>query len=521
MNLKSLATVAACALCTSAGTVTAETATIGISISPSNLDPQLSLLTSDVGIYRHIYGSLVKVDSNNQVVKDLATDYHPVDDHTWEFKLRKGVKFHDGSDFDAKDVVFTLDRLGTVPGHDGLAAQYVSPITGTEVVDPYTILLKTEQMTPDIPKRLAQISIISNELPEDVTSAQFNSGEAAIGTGPFKYVDWQRGNQLVLERNDEYWDKPSAFERVVLRTMSKSATRVAALEAGDIDMVDNVPPLDAKRLMKRDDVTVELGRSGRVHFLQFDTTSEVPPLTSDTQGEPLEENPYADLRVRKALSMAISRDLIVDRIMNGFAEVVSQGVPKGFEGYNPDIEKPVYDPEHAQTLLAEAGYPDGFALTLGCPNDRYVNDAEICQAIGQMWSRIGLEVTVDTSPKSVYFQKLLAGDYPAHLLAWGNTAGDSISVLKAIAGTPNKKQGRGSYNRSYSDSDLDELIDEAASTVDKQTRVDRLQHAMSVAIEDEVFLPLHVNNVIAATREGLTYTPQMDENTNAMNLRRK
>ncbi|MCZ4352719.1 ABC transporter substrate-binding protein [Roseovarius aestuarii] len=521
MNLRFLATATALSLSALTNTASADTATIGISIAPSTLDPQLSLLTSDVGIYRHIYGSLVKVDSNNQVVLDLATSYKPLDNHTWEFKLREGVKFHDGSDFDAKDVVFTLERLGTVPGHDGLAAQYVAPITDIEVVDPYTILLKTEKVTPDVPKRLAQISIISNELSKDVASADFNSGVAAIGTGPFTYVEWKRGDQLVLDRNDGYWGDPSDFERVVLRTMTNPATRVAALEAGDIDMVDNIPPLDAQRLMEREDITVALGNSGRVHFIQFDTTSDVPPLTTAKDGSPLTTNPFADLRVRQALSMAISRDLIVERIMDGFAQAVSQGVPEGFSGYAPDIPMPVYDTDGAKALLTEAGYPEGFSVTLGCPNDRYVNDAALCQAIGQMWSRIGMDVTVDATPKSVYFKKLLAGDYPAHFLAWGNTSGDSISFLKSIAGTPDKENGRGSYNRSYTNPDLDNLIDKAASIVDEAERVALLREAMTDAINDQVFMPLHINNVIAATRKGLTYTPQVDENTNAMNLRKE
>ena len=521
MRMSNFATVAALSMSTIAGAGWAETATIGISIAPSTLDPQLSLVTSDVGIYRHIYGSLVKVDSNNQVVLDLATSYRPVDEYTWEFKLREDVKFHDGSAFDANDVVFTLERLGTVPGHDGLAAQYVAPITDVEVVDSHTLLLKSEQVTPDMPKRLAQISIISNELPDDVTSAQFNSGEAAIGTGPFKYNDWQRGNQLVLDRYEGYWDDPATFEQVILKTMTNPATRVAALEAGDVDMVDNIPPLDAQRLMDNDDVTVALGSSGRAHFLQFDTTSEVPPLTTVKDGTPLTENPFADLRVREALSLAVSRDLIVERIMDGFAEAISQGVPEGFEGYNPELEVPEYDIDRAKTLLSEAGYPDGFALTLGCSNDRYVNDAALCQAVGQMWSGIGMDVTVDTTPKAVYFKKLLAGEYPAHLLAWGNTSGDSISFLKSIVGTPNKEHGRGSYNRSYSNPELDVLIDKAAATVIEAERVKLLKEAMAVAVDEQVFLPLHVNSVIAATRQGLSYTPQKDENTNAMNLRKE
>ena len=367
MRVTSFATAAAVSLWAMTGAALGETATIGMPTAPSTLDPQLSLMTSDVGIYRHIYGSLTKVDSDNQIVLDLATSYRPLDDYTWEFKLRKNVKFHDGSDFDAQDVLFTLGRLGTVPGHDGLAAEYVSPITDIDVVDSHTLIFKTQQVTPDIPIRFAQISIISNELPKDVTSDRFNKGEAAIGTGPFKYVDWRRGDQLVLERYDGYWDDPAAFTRVILRTMTNPAGRVAALQAGDVDMIGGVPPLDAGRLMKRDDVSVTMTESGRTHFLQFDTISDVPPLTFGADGKPLDKNPYADIRVREALSLAVNRDLIVERIMDGFAKAVSQGVRDGFEGYAPQIALPVQDVARAKALLAEAGYADGFTLTFGMP----------------------------------------------------------------------------------------------------------------------------------------------------------
>ena len=524
MRMTSFATVVAVSLVSlwaMTDAARAETATIGMPTSPSTLDPQLSLTTSDVGIYRHIYGSLVRVDSDNQLVLDLATAYRPLDDYTWEFKLRENVRFHDGSDFDARDVVFTLNRLGTVPGHDGLAAEYVSPITDIDVVDSHTLRFKTQQVTPDIPRRLAQISIISDQLPADVTSASFNNGKAAIGTGPFKYVDWRRGDQLILERYDGYWSDPAAFTRVILRAMTNPAARVAALQAGDVDMIGGVPPLDARRLMARDDVSVAMTQSGRTHFLQFDMTSDVAPLTFGADGKPLTKNPYADIRVREALSLAVNRDLIVGRIMDGFAEGISQGVRDGFAGYAPQIALPVHDIARARALLAEAGYPDGFTLTLGCPNDRYVNDAALCQAIGQMWSRIGMKVTVETMPKSVYFKKMLACEFPVHLLGWGNTAGNSVSFLKSVVGTPDKAAGRGSWNCSYSNPELDALIDRAASTVDEAARIGLLQKAMIMAVTQQAFLPLHVNKVIVATRKGLSYRPQVDENINAVSLRKR
>ncbi|CCE97029.1 ABC transporter substrate-binding protein [Sinorhizobium fredii] len=499
----------------------AETLTIGSSVTPSALDPQLSLLTSDVGYYRHIFDPLFKVDTQLQLQPGLATEAKALDDTTWEIKLRSGVKFHDGSEFDADDVVFSLKRLGTVPGNDGLAAQYVSPIKDISVIDAHTLRLTTDGPTPDIPKRLAQISILSAGIGDSVTSEDFNTGKAAVGTGPFKLVEWRRGDQLVLARNDAYWGEKSQFDRVVFKAMTNPATRVAALEAGDVDMIDNVPPIDAKRLMQRQDLNVAQAPSGRVVFLQFDSVSPQAPLTTSADGKPLEANPFADNRVRKALSLAVNRDLIIERVMDGLAVKANQGIPKGFEGYATEIEAPRYDAEAAKALLAEAGYPDGFATTLACPNDRYVNDAAICQAIGQMWTRIGLKVAVDTSPKAVYFNKVYAGTFGAHMLAWGNTAGDSISFLKSIVGSPDKAHGRGSQNQKYLNAKLDVQIDKAALTIDDAQRAKLLQQAMVDAIQDNAFLPLHATAVIAATRKGLTYTPQADETTMATFLRKQ
>lgn len=276
---------------------------------------------------------------------------------------------------------------------------------------------------------------------------------------------------------------------------------------------------EASRLESEDGISVWTAPSGRVIFIQFNTIADQAPLTTANDGAPLEKNPFADNRVREALNMAISRDLIISRIMEGLAFETTQGVPEGFSGYNPEITLPEHDAKAAKALLAEAGYPDGFRTTLACPNDRYVNDAAICQAIGQMWSRIGIDATVDTMPKAVYFSRMQNREFPAFMLGWGNNRGDSISVLESVMSTPDTDKGRGSWNASYSDPKLDAEVDEATSTMDEGLREERLRSAMATAIEGNAILPLHAQPVIVATRAGLKFTPSADETTNAVMLK--
>jgi len=502
-----------------AGAAQAETATIGTGVTPSSMDPQLGLLGSDIGYYRHIYDPLFHPSPQLQPQPALATGFEIIDDTTWELTLRKGVKFHDGSDFDANDVVFTWERLGTVEGSDGLAAETGSPVKRIEVIDAHTIRMITDVPTPDLITRLTLLSIISDSIDPSATTEDFNSGTAAIGTGPFKLVEWKRGNELVLERFEEYWGEKPAFDRIVFKDMSNAAARVAAIQAGDVDMIDYVPPLDAARLSKDDDLAIWKAAAGRVIFIQVNMADDTAPLTTAKDGSALDANPFSDNRVREALNLAINRDLIVDRIMEGLAFKASQGVPEGFGGYNEALEHAAYDPAKSKALLAEAGYPDGFKTTLACPNDRYINDAAICQAIGQMWTQIGLDVTVETMPKAVYFKKMQAREFPAFMLGWGNNQGNSISILKSVMGTPDKDAGRGSWNASYSDPELDALMDEAASTMDPETQQALLKQAMAMAIEGNAIIPLHAQPVIVATRDGLVYTPMADESTLARNLR--
>ena len=367
----------------------AEELQVGISVAPSSMDPQLGALGSDETYYRHLYDALTLRNANLQVEPGLATGWELLDDNIWELKLREDVTFSDGSAFDAEDVVFTLDRLPTVPGNDGLNIEKMSSVERVEVVDPHTIRLHTSKPTPEMPTLLSFIYILSDGIAKDATTEQFNTGEAAVGTGPYTLDRWDRGQAVHLKARPDYWGQKSAFETVSLREMTNPSARVAAMLAGDVDIIDGVPPLDVERLEGTQGIEVEQAASGRVIFIQTNNKVDGQPLVTDAQGQPLGKNPFKDARVRQAVQHAISRDLIVDKIMDGHAVPTDQGVPQGFFGYAEGLQPTPYDAAVAKKLLAEAGYPDGFGVTLACPNDRYVNDAKICQAVGQMLTQVG------------------------------------------------------------------------------------------------------------------------------------
>ena len=487
---------------------------LGLSVTPSSFDPQLGALGSDETYYSHVYDALFMRSPSLQPVPVLATGYELIDDNTWEIKLREGVKFHDGSDFDADDVLFTLERLPTVEGSDGLNTEKMAPVERVEVIDPHTIRLHTSSPVPNMISQLFTIFILSDQLDPGVTTAEFNSGEAAIGTGPFKLIGWRQGEAVELEANPDYHSGVPAFERVTLREMPNEGSRVAALLAGDVDFIDGVPPLDVGRLKENDAIRVVSGPSARVIFIQFDTRPEPDPMVTDASGAPLDPNPLSKREVRAALDMAVDNALIADRVMDGLATAETQAIPAGFLGYADDLTRPEADMDAAKAMLAEAGYPDGFKITLHCPNDRYVNDEQICQAIGQMWSRIGVETTVDTMPRSAYFGPMREGGFAAWMLGWGNSQGHAGSVLPSVF------RSGGSWNGGTAFPEIDPDIDASIAVMEEGARGAAMAEVMSALGAESAYVPLHAQNVITAMREGLDYQIMADETSLAQNLRR-
>jgi peptide/nickel transport system substrate-binding protein len=289
----------------------------------------------------------------------------------------------------------------------------------------------------------------------------------------------------------------------------------------DVDFIDYVPPTQAEMLKKREGINVFARASDRIIYLFINVEADDLPAFTDAGGKPLGKNPLRDKNVRKAIAMSIDRQVIVKKVMKDLALAETQTIPKGWYGYNPDIKNPPYDPDQARKLLAEAGYPEGFGLTVYGPNDRYVNDSQICQAVGQMMSRIGLKVRVDTMPKSVFFSKVGPpnNQWSFGLLGWGNTP-VSTDSLEGLIHSNAEAVKMGQYNAGgYARPEVDALIEKAAMTVDFEAREKLIQQASALAMEDVCMIPLHTQFSISAGRPGLEYTPRADEGTLAVNIK--
>ena len=509
-----------------AGPALSEELTIGLASEPTAIDPHFHNLGPNNALSRHLFDRLILQNELQQLEPGLAVSWEPIDDLTWEFKLRQGVKFHDGSDFTADDVVCTWARAPDVPNSPSSLATYIKGKT-VEKIDDYTIHLKSEEPYPLMANDVSTVSIVSDQGGCQGTTADYNDGSVAIGTGPFKYVSYRPGDAIVVERNEDYWGEKPIWTEVTFKPIQSGPARVAALLAGDVDVIASVPTTDVATLEKNDKVSLSQGVSNRVIYLHLDHDRVDSPFVKANGGGPI-ENPLQKLEVRKAISMAINRDAIVDRVMEGIAIKAGQLLPDGFFGVSENLAPVEYDPEDAKALLAEAGYPDGFELTIHGPNDRYINDSKIAEAIGQMLTRIGIKTVVETMPRSVYFGRASSGgpdetpEFSFMLVGWGAGSGEASSPLKSLIATFTPDKGWGSANRGrYSNKEFDALLATALSTVDDAQREELLAQATEMAIEDVAIIPTHYQVNTWGAKTGLSYVPRTDEYTLAIGVQKE
>lgn len=395
--------------------------------------------------------------------------------------------------------------------------RFVKDIKKIEVVDPLTVRLHTETPVPLLPNYLSRISIMPAAM-EKARTQDLDKGNGVIGTGPYRFVSWQPDSQIVLEANPDYWGGKPAWDKVVYRFIPTDSSRVAALLAGDVDLIENVPSSSLNVLRKNQNFRLESASGNRVLYLALDHDREVSPFAAGPDGK----NPLRDRKVRQAMSMAIARDALIARIMDGQGVPAGQLVPQGFFGWVPGLEAPKADMSAAKKLLAEAGYPDGFTLTYHATNDRYPNDEKVAQAIGQMFSKIGIKVSVVTLPGNVYFSRASAREFSIVMGGAAAETGEAASVLGPLLATFDKEKGQGQGNRGrYSNPEFDRLYGEALVNVDDAKREKLLQDATRLAMEDVGVIPVFFFTNNWAMRKDLSIAPRADGYTLAFYVSQK
>src|SRR5271167_4592414 len=481
---------------------------------PTTMDPHaradLFVTTFDMNMYE----ALLRRDRDLKLEPALATEWSNIDPTTWRFKLRQGVKFHDGTPFTVDDVIFSV-RRATAPGSD-LAGQ-LATVKEVKKVDDNTVDFITDGPAPILPNYLAGIAIMSKAWCEahNTTSAAMLKDEEsyatrnANGTGPFMLKDRQPAVRTVLDKNPNWWgikQQPIDVDEVVFTRIENAATRVAALLSGELDMVYNVPPQDIERIKKTQGMKIWETPELRTIFLGMDQSRD-ELLESNVKGK----NPFKEKRIRQAFYQAIDEDAIKTKVMRGFARPTALMVGPGINGFDPALDKRYpYDPAGAKKLIAEAGYPDGFEVGFDCPNDRYVNDEAICQAVVAMLARIGVKVNLLAQTKAKYFAKINAPGYQTsfYLLGWTPTPLDTLHMLSNLTQTRSKDFRDGAWNEGgYSNPSLDQLIKQIEVELDGEKRNELISKALSIVKEDYAYIPLHQQIVVWASRDDVDLAP--------------
>lgn len=501
-----------------AGAASAQTLTIGVRGGPESMDPHFSALGPHAEAAKHIFDTLVWSGTDLQIEPGLATSWSPVDDDTWEFKLREGVKFHDGSDFDAEDVKFSIERIPVVTGPTTTAI-YVRRVAGVDIIDPYTLHIHTDGQAATLPNDFIRLFIVSSEAAADYSTPEtasegFNSGAATIGTGPYKYVRWEPKSDLVLERNDDYWRGMGAWETVIRKEIPNDSSRLAALKAGQVDVINYVSSVDYLALERDANIDAIKGDSVYIMNLQLDQR-EKTPMVRAIDGSDLAENPFRDLKVRQAIDYAIDRETMVDVVLEGLGNPANQMMPAGFFGSSEAIPMPEYDPAKAKALLADAGYPDGFEVDLYCTADRLPGDGAICQGLGQMLTQVGIKTNVNAISKTVYFPAQARLDYSMFMNGWGTLTGEASYTLGGLAHSNNPDVKLGAYNRiEYLNTDVDKLLQDGAKMMDENQRRATYEEAMEKVMADKAYISLVQLQTVWGAKAGmLEFAPRFDEDT--------
>ena len=463
---------------------------------------------------QQIFDPLVERNNDLGLSPGLALSWEPIDEDTWEFVLRQGVTFHDGAAFDASDAVFSLERARSDTSD---YRNYLSSVTTIEQVDDFTIHINTDGPNPILPNQLTYVMMMDEgwsvthgvEVPQDYAAGEETFAvRNTNGTGAFILESREPEVRTVMVKNENYWgadEVPLEIDRIVLTPIAADATRIAALLSGELDFVLDPPVQDLQRLDNTDGVKVETVDENRVIFLGMNMAAD------DLEGDNVDgANPFADIRVRQAMYQAIDIEAIREIVMNGQAVPAGVIMPTFVHGWTQELDtRMAYDPEASRTLLAEAGYGDGFSTTMFCPNDRYVNDEAVCQAVVGMLGQVGIDIDLIARTRSVHFQDLQNRLIDFYMLGWGVPTFDSEYIFNFLYHTDDGN--RGTWNATgFSDARMDELIGGMNATVDLEARDAMIAEAWAIAQENMVYLPLHHQVINWATAEEINLPVRAD-----------
>ncbi len=503
--------------------VLAQTLTIGVRGGPDSIDPHFTATGTHAEALKHVFDTLVWSGDGLELMPRLAESWKVINDNTWEFKLRRGVKFHDGSDFTAQDVKFSIERVPVVSGPNPTTI-YVRRVKDVKIIDTHTLLVITEGAAPTLPNDFIRLFIVSAKaaagLTKESANEAFNSGKAAIGTGPYKYVSWQPKGDLVLARNDSYWGPKEPWARHVRKEIPNDAARVAQLKAGQLDLITRVPASDVATLQRDPKITVQTIDTVYVFNVEMDLRDK-PPTVTAKDGSPLPKNPFQDVRVREAIDLAIDRKALAEVAMEGLGKPASQLVTPSIFGFNKTLGARKYDPAAARKLLADAGYPNGFKVQFSFTADRLPGDRQVGTSISQMLAAVGIEATANAQPAAVFFPARTRGDYSMSMSGWGTLTGEAHYTLSSLAHSNDKDKKMGAFNvLNYKNPVMDKLLQDAAIEMDLGKRRKFLEDANALLEKDRQRLPIvAVGSAWAMQKGKVTIKPRVDEDTLAMNIK--
>lgn len=498
---------------------------IGMKGVVDNADPHQSY-SPNRNVQYHVYEPLVFQDEHLRAYPGLAESWRAIDPFTWEFTLRPNVLFHDGSPLTPEDVAFSLMRAKNTVGVRTYASS-VRNIEAIETTGPRTFIIREREPTPLQPEILASVGIVSARAAVDATPADWNGGRAAIGTGPYKWVRWTPGQDVVLERNDTYWGEKEPWRRVLFRFISNDSARVAALLAGDIDIADTLPAELYERVQTSEQAKLVAVDSIFTNYLYLDSANPVSANATGPDNKPLPRNPLLELKVRQAMDHALNRTALAERAMQGGGTPAGQIAAPGLPGHVPGMAPAAYDPALARRLLAEAGYPGGFNLVLTCTSDRFAGDSRTCQAVGQMLNAVGIKIAVEALPMTIYTRRWAtygpsgASEFSATISMFGSTTGLASEGMNTILRTANPARGLGGGNRRFvSDPKMDEMLSRIDNTFDATQRDALTQDAVRYAMAQRLILPLFFVKASWGLRRDLSLAARADQYTLAMTVRR-